>query len=389
MHPCRLLEEQRINPAAGADRLARWLLRNPWRLPGWQVFLLGVVQRERKGPLAWLVSWLLHFCSLAYGIGLQLNLLPYRLRPALAARLPARVHSIGNITVGGTGKTSAAAALARALTDRGERVALLSRGYSGSAAGVVSDGRRILMTAQQAGDEPFLLAHRLPGVAVLVGKDRRVTGRIAARLLGATALVLDDGFQYWKLRKDFEVVLVDALNPFGHGRLLPAGLLREPVSSLKRAHEIWLTHCDLAPQERVECLGRMLRRINPAARVIRTRHEPLSLTDMQGHILPLDSLKGRPIVALSSIGNPEAFERTLVRLGARPLPVRFRDHHRYSSQDVELVGRIASRLGCAVVTTEKDAVRLPSSGCRAPCWVVRVAIAPVAGEDSNWPVPGQ
>ena len=385
MQQRRILEEQKMALPERTAALAQWLAAHPWRLPHWQLFLLRVVQGDQRGLLAWLAAWILRLLSLIYGAGLALNLLPYRLWPALAFRLPARVFSIGNLTVGGTGKTSAAAALAQALSRSGERVALLSRGYSGQLAGVVSDGRRVMMSASQAGDEPFLLAHRLPGVAVLVGKDRRITGRVATRFLRATALVLDDGSQYWKMHKDLELVLVDALNPFGFGRLLPSGLLREPIGSIKRARQIWLTHCDLVPTSHMERLEKTVRRLSPGAQIIRTRHKPTSLAEIGGRPVALESLDGRPLIALSSIGSPEAFERTLMRLGAKPMAMRFRDHHRYSTHDVELIGSIAARLGRAVVTTEKDAVRLPPSGWRVPCLVLCVEISAMNGEQLPWP----
>ena len=183
--------------------------------------------------------------SVGYGLALQVHLGCYRLGLARRTRLPALVISIGNLTVGGTGKTTACLAVADYLHRQGHRVAVLSRGYRGEGeqgAHIVSHGVGPVVGVHQAGDEPYLMARALPGVSVLVGRDRRRTGALAVGQLGATAVVLDDGFQYQRLERDLDIVLVDALLPFGYDALVPRGLLREPVSHLARADAVWLTH---------------------------------------------------------------------------------------------------------------------------------------------------
>jgi len=365
--------------------------RNPWdgsyywRLPSWQRFMLRVVRGEGRSTAERLVAFALRLLSLAYHAGLAGNLLLYRLGILKAQRLPAAVISVGNITVGGTGKTSATCALARNASRRGEKVAVLSRGYGGARAGVVQNGGRLLMTQEQAGDEPYLIAAKLPGTAVLVGKHREITGKVAIERLSASVLILDDAFQYWPLYKDREIVLVDALNPFGFGHLLPGGMLREPVRNMKRAHEVWITHCDLVKPGEVERLRRTISALHPKAPVVETIHEPVGLLDLTGRPLPLEELRGKRIVALSSIGNPEAFERTLQKLGAVALPFRFRDHHKYTVRDAEEIEAIAAGVAEAMVTTEKDAVRLPARQWRLPCWVLQVEIKAVRGEITAWP----
>lgn len=323
-----------------------------------------------------------------YGFGLKVNWCFYEKNLLAIERLPCSVISVGNLTTGGTGKTSAVQMIARRLTDQGKQVAILSRGYGGrarSAGDLVSDGHRILLPAQQAGDEPFLMASRLPGVMVLVGKDRGRTGRRAVEELGAEVIVLDDGFQYRRLHKDLEIVLIDALNPFGFGHLLPRGLLREPVSNLRRAHAIWLTHADLvSPQEKEQILDR-LARIRPDLDVAETRHRPVGLRDLASdRDLSLEVVAGKRLAALSGIGNPASFELTLAKLGAQEvIPVRFPDHYRYRADEMqrlesELEGKID-----AVVTTEKDEVRLPSQTFRLPVWVLQVEMRFV-GREPTW-----
>jgi tetraacyldisaccharide 4'-kinase len=315
------------------------------------------------------LSWL-------YRGGLEANLLGYRLGLLKRTRLGAFVISVGNLTSGGTGKTSATQLIARALMQAEVRVAVLSRGHGGRSAGVVSDGARVLMTAQESGDEPLLTARALPGVPVLVGKDRRVTGAQAIRDFGAQALVLDDGFQYWRLVKDSEIVLVDALNPFGNGRVLPRGLLREPLGHIRRCHAVWITHADLADRGAVEALRERLRRLHPQATLAEARHRPTAIRELGGDApIPLDRLRGLRVTALSSIGNPAAFEMTLERLGALVAPLRFPDHHAYAPRDLEQVFARACSSTDAILTTEKDAIRLPAVSGPLPIWILRVEMA--------------
>ena len=333
--------------------------------------LREVIEGAPRGAAGRLLAGGLTGLSWLYRAGLEINLLGYRLALLKRARLDAFVVSVGNLTSGGTGKTTAAQLIARALTEAGLRAAVLSRGHGGRRAGVVSDGARVLMTAAESGDEPVLTARALPGVPVLVGKDRRVSGAHAIREFAARALVLDDGFQYWRLVKDREIVLVDALNPFGNGRLLPRGLLREPLGHLRRAHAIWITHADLVEPQALEALRERLRALHPHAAFALARHRPTAIREPGGDAeIPLDSLRGLRVLALSSIGNPTAFEMTVQRLGAAVTPLRFPDHHPYSSRDLEAVfARAGSRV---VLTTDKDAVRLPACRGPVPVWVLSV-----------------
>jgi tetraacyldisaccharide 4'-kinase len=217
-----------------------------------------------------------------------------------------------------------------------------------------------------------MMARALSGVSVLVGKDRRRTGREAIERTGAQVLVLDDGFQYQRLVKDVEIVLVDALAPFGYDFLVPRGRLREPVGSLARANAVWLTHADLVRERDLAELRARVEALAPKARVWEARHEPVRLRRLEGtEEEGVGALRGRRVVALSSVGNPVAFERTLGQLGAVVVGrARFPDHHRYRREDVR--GLPSERPEDLVVTTEKDAVRLPTGGIGREVWVLEV-----------------
>jgi 3-deoxy-D-manno-octulosonic-acid transferase len=347
---------------------------------GLRAFLVGALSGADTSAGARALIALLAPLSALYWLGLKVNRLMYRLRLARVTRLPVPVVSVGNLTAGGTGKTSAAALLAAEAVRRGRRPAILSRGYGGAAratgVAVVSDQGRLVAEPAQSGDEPHLLARKVPGATVLVGKDRRETGRRAIAEHGANLLILDDGFQYWRLAKDREIVLVDALAPFGTGLVLPAGILREPASHLRRADAVWITHADLVSEERVAAVRERVRRFF-AGPVVDTVHRPIELRSLNaGTTLDLGELKGKVVAALSGIGNPLAFELTMARLGARVLPVRFPDHHPYTPEDCLAVERFAKRRGAMIITTEKDAVRMDAGAFTVPVVVLVVELAP-------------
>jgi tetraacyldisaccharide 4'-kinase len=295
---------------------------------------------------------------------LKLLSLPYR--SAVAARnrlydrgifrqekLPCPVISVGNLTVGGTGKTPTVILLATLLRDKGRRPAVLSRGYGGSAqarVNTVSDGKRILTRWRQSGDEPVLIAGTVPGVPVLTGPRRILTGRVAVERFGADVLILDDAFQHRALFRDLDIVMLDAARPFGNGSLLPRGPLREPQEALHRAHLFIRT-------------GRMEREDAslPPLPTFRGVHRPRELVEAAtGRALPLTELKGAKVFAFAGIGSPEAFRQSLTALGAQIVSFRaFPDHHPYTLDDLEALRSQAGKCGAGwIVTTEKDGVRL-------------------------------
>ncbi|MBN1458603.1 MAG: tetraacyldisaccharide 4'-kinase, partial [Armatimonadetes bacterium] len=293
-----------------------------------------IVRGDLRRPSDRVAAAGLHMLSLAYAGALALHHAGYRVGLAKRTRVPARVIGLGNLTVGGTGKTTATLAVARWLAEQGHKVAVLSRGYRGRAerAGMlVSSGSGPLVSPEMAGDESYLLAEMLPGVAVLAGRDRRLTARRAIEEFAADTLVLDDAFQYQRLQKDVEIVLVDALAPFGYDFLVPRGLLRESPRHLARADAVWITHADLVRAPDLHAIRERVRRVAPRARLWEARHAPTKLVrweETEGKLEP-EGVRGRKIVALSSVGNPESFERTLEGLGAVLLGrARFADHHR-------------------------------------------------------------
>ncbi len=293
-------------------------------------------------------------------------------------KLPVEVISVGNLSMGGTGKTLAVMKLARELTAAGKKVVILSRGYgraSREAMAVVSTESGARLTPEEAGDEPYLLAVSLPGVPVIVGTNRRETGRYALEHFHPEVLLLDDGFQYWRLHRDTDIVLLDALQPAAREALAPRGFFREPWSHLGRAHEVWVTHADLASPAQLAHLKRRIAVFAPRARVRYTAHRPLFLRALDGAQAPLEMLRGRQVLALSGLGHPAEFEKMLVTLGAVVTPCRFPDHHRYSVDDL---ARIQAQLtgDMLLVTTPKDAIRLPTD-LPMPLWVVEVELAEV------------
>jgi tetraacyldisaccharide 4'-kinase len=278
------------------------------------------------------------------------------------------VVSVGNLTVGGTGKTPCVEYIAGFYRRSDRRVAVLSRGY-GSAGG--------------RNDEALVLEETLPDVPHLQGADRVALARTAIEELESEVLVLDDGFQHRRLARDLDVVLIDVTEPQGYGYLLPRGLLREPRSSLRRAGLVVLTRCDQASAERVDAVRREVRRYAPAVPVVETNHGPVELVNSSRTVAPLDELRARPVAAFCGIGNPEAFRRTLTDLGADIRAFRvYPDHHSYGRADVDSLRawlRELSPDGLAV-TTQKDLVklRIDRLGDR-PLWSLRVRLQVLTG----------
>lgn len=307
-----------------------------------------------------------------------------------------QVISIGNVTAGGTGKTPVTEIFARTLSAEGRKVAILSRGYRRKEAPwwrrlftqvidpplVVSDGRHVLLDSATGGDEPYMLASNLPGVAVVVDRNRVKAGRYAIKRLGCNTIILDDGFQYQKLKHSVEVLLVDATNPFGNGNMLPRGILREPARRLKRADIIFLTKC----HGDASAVREEIRRYNSTAEIVECNHTPKMLRDVWSREeYPLSWLQGKTTCTLSGIASPKGFENSLRRLGARVVWCeRYADHHRYDSSEIlYALNRTADMGADALVTTEKDAVRFPRlETTPVRCLYLRIAIEILSGAES-------
>ena len=364
-----------------------------------ETFLLEVILEERKGFRESIVRGLLYGLSKVFQVAVKTRRFLYNFRILRDSTLGVQVIAIGNLTVGGTGKTPVVEKFARELRDEGRNVAILSRGYRSKPVPihkwlvnkvllrddttpprVVSDGRSLLLDSEMAGDEPYMLASNLKDVVVLVDKDRVKSGRYAIEKFGCDTLLLDDGFQYWKLRgRRLDVVLIDRQQPFGNERLLPRGTLREPPSHLARASFIFITKSDGNTAE----LRRRIAQVNPSAGIIECIHHPLYLEDVfTGQRLGLELLKHCKVASLSGIAQPESFEQSLVQLKAELVySKRFADHHRFTQQEIlNAINRSKKRQAEAIITTQKDAVRFPKLDRRdLPIYFMRVEIKILSG----------
>lgn len=302
-------------------------------------------------------------------------------------RLPCPVISVGNLTLGGTGKTPAAELAVKTLLQGGIVAGVVSRGYGRRTRGalVVADRHGIKADSAAAGDEPFLLARRLPGTPVVVGENRYEAGRVCLERFGVGALVLDDAFQHRTLEKDLEIVLVSSIAPWGNGRLFPSGPLREPVSALTRAHLVVITG---PPDEAsVRTIADTVKAQNPTGRVVTARYEPVECWEVGGRAAPgVAGLSGLRLYAFAGIARPGNFKRTLAELGVSVVGfTQFPDHHWYLANELEALASEARARGAqALITTEKDAVRcfgltLPS----LPVWALAVRLALTDGR-SAW-----
>lgn len=306
---------------------------------------------------------LLGAASLAYGAGVMGRKLLYDLKVFSRKRLDAKVICVGNLTTGGTGKTPAVLLAAETLRRRGHDVAIISRGYGRTApkrdVTVLLDGRHT--DWKLCGDEPWMIHQSLQGlgVPVLVCPDRAKAGDLAVEMYGSRVIILDDGFQHLKLHRDLDVVLVNARDPFGGRRLLPLGDLREPLSALRRAHMVIITHADRVTAADLAQLREDIEKIHPGVTVLESAHEADHVLDVRTEKKhSLEHLKGKPVVALSGLGDPLSFETQLEELSAVVSQTwRYPDHHPYTEREMRSIE--ALRGGLPLVTTAKDFVRLP------------------------------
>ena len=320
----------------------------------------------------WLILGFLRGCSYLYEYGVRLKLAMYDMGIKKKEKLDCCVISIGNITVGGTGKTPTAQKMADLIKRMGYRVVILNRGYRShwdKEIGVVSDGNKIFMTAYEAGDEAYLMAKTLPGIPVVIGKNRAVTGKYAVEKLNAEVIIMDDGYQHWHLERDLDVVLVDTLNMFGNGCVLPRGMLREPLENLNRGDLFLLTKTDQSSVLSRMQLRKTIERYNAKAPVVESVHHPKNFVEIadwykgitQNH-MDLFELEGKDVMVFSAIGNPSSFEQTLSSIGLNiKEAVRYPDHHDYGMLEMQyILERASSHKAVAMITTSKDAVKIPT-----------------------------
>jgi len=312
------------------ESLRAWL---DTQLDALYTFGLEVNFEQRRGKRAALLRSFLYLLSKIWQLGVNIQRFLIRVRILRDSTLGIQVIAIGNLTVGGTGKTPVVEKFARELQNQGRTVAILSRGYrskpqrfsqwllnallfraDSTPPRVVSDGKSLLLDSDTAGDEPYMLASNLKDVVVLVDKNRVKSGRYAIENFGCDTLLLDDGFQYWRLAgRRQDIVLIDCQQPFGNEQMLPRGTLREPPSHLARASAIFITKSEGDTTQ----LRQRIAAYNPVAGIIECVHHPLYFEDVfTGEQKDLDFIKGKRVASLSGIAQPESFEQSLVRLGA-------------------------------------------------------------------------
>jgi tetraacyldisaccharide 4'-kinase len=362
---------------------------------------LEIIFGQRRGKLPTLIRALLFMLSKVYQFLFSIYRFCIRVRLMRDSTLGIQVIAIGNLTYGGTGKTPVVEKFARELQRQGRTVAILTRGYRSrpqplgetllnklllredtTPPRVVSDGKNLLLDSDSAGDEPFMLASNLKDVVVLVDKNRVKSGRYAIEHYGCDTLLLDDGFQYWRLAgRRQDVVLVDCQQPFGNEHLVPRGTLREPPANLARAHVIFITKSD----GQTAALRERISRYNPTAGIIECIHAPLYFEDVfTGERKGLDFVRSLRLASLSGIAQPESFDQSLVKL-CRELVYskRFADHHRFTQQEIlNAINRSKKRQADVIVTTQKDAVRFPKLDRRdLPIYFMRVEIKILSGAE--------
>ena len=364
-----------------------------------ETVVLELISGQRRGKRAAVARFGLLLLSKVFAAAIIVRRFLYDVRILRDSTLGVQVIAIGNVTVGGTGKTPVVEKFARELKEQGRVVAILSRGYRSkppplskrlidkllwrddrTPPRVVSDGKSLLLNSETAGDEPYMLASNLKDVIVLVDKDRVKSGRYAIEKFGCDTLLLDDGFQYWKLagrRRD--IVLIDCQLPFGNGHMLPRGILREPVAHLSRASTIFITKSD----GKTAALRARIAKHNPGAAIIECIHSPLYFEDVfTGERHGLEYLLQKKVASFSGIAQPESFEQSLVQLGAELVYAkRFADHHRFTQQEVlNAINRSKKRQAQVILTTQKDAVRFPKIDRRdLPILFMRVEIKILSG----------
>jgi tetraacyldisaccharide 4'-kinase len=330
---------------------------------------LALVRGDTRGIGPTLQRWLLRGAAIPYGLAVRLRNLLYNRGWLRSERVSAAVVSVGNLTVGGTGKTPCVEYVASFYRARVLRVAILSRGYG-------STGGR--------NDEALVLEENLPDVPHLQGADRVALARTAIEELESEVLVLDDGFQHRRLFRDRDLVLIDATAPWGHGYLLPRGLLREPITGLRRAQVVVLTRCDQVGSDRRAELRHQIGRLAPGVVVVESTHRPVELVNSERATAALTVLREKPVAAFCGLGNPESFRRTLLDLGATVTAWRtYPDHHPYSRADVEELRAWARTLAADtnIVTTQKDLVKIGLTRLGdCPLWALRIRLHVEAGE---------
>jgi len=323
-------------------------------------YLYLLATDKKRGFIAGFFKIFLFILSLIYGLIVRISSFLYRIKPY---QLNCKVISIGNITLGGTGKTILVELLARLLKDKGHKVAVLSRGYKRK----IPKPETRIPSPGTMGDEPYMLSRNLGNIPVVVDKDRIKGAKKAIRDYGVDTVILDDGFQQWRINKNLEIVTIDATNPLGNFNLLPRGILREPLSSLRRADIFILTKVNLNP-DMLE-IKKFLNRINPTSLIVEAIYKPVGFykLGMPGNnLLSPDEFRAKKVSLVCGIADPKSFENLVSNLGMNiVLSFSFPDHYLYTEGDLDKIISDSKQKGVSIIiTTEKDSVRFPTVDCQ-------------------------
>jgi tetraacyldisaccharide 4'-kinase len=327
---------------------------------------LRTVSAKKRNIKQGMFLMLLYFISFLYRFGLFVKQSLYSLGILKKNNFSKRIISVGNITVGGTGKTPFVEEIGRKIIRSGKKLLIVEKGYKRKKkrnTDVVSDGSSVLLRSAEAGDEPFMIARNLPEARVVVSKDKIKGIKFGISEFAPDVVILDDGFQKRQaINGAHNVVLINAMNPFGYNRIFPAGLLREPVKSLESADTVVITNTNLVDDySKVAKITRTVEKINKNAKIFESEHQPKYFYNIStGEKEQLDFISGKKIIIFSSLGNPEGFERTVSAMGASVMmSIRFRDHHKLVKKEIlGLMGLLARTNTALLLTTEKDEVRL-------------------------------
>lgn len=339
------------------------------------------MEEERSDICSRIIQKVLYPFSRIYGFVVKTRIFFYKKGILRCVRLPVPVFSVGNITVGGTGKTPVVEHIARYLRAKGKRVAILSRGYAASIRQENnSSGKNI------CNDEYLLFKENIPDVPHLLNKSRVKGGLEAIKRFQAECLVLDDGFQHLRLARDLNIVIIDALNPFGHEQIIPRGMLREPLEGLKRANMILLSHVDQCSRDKITVITNRLREITGGVPVVETVHKPICLESAKDAAkLDIHCLRGKRVFVFCAIGNPVSFRKSIEGLGAEIAGIRvFPDHHVYTLSELqEMNAEAQSMKPDAIVITQKDRVKIGNnlSIWDFPVWTLKIEICVVNGRE--------
>ncbi|MDP2939238.1 MAG: tetraacyldisaccharide 4'-kinase [Candidatus Omnitrophota bacterium] len=323
-------------------------------------YFYNLASEKVNSVFASFVKFILFLLSLVYSLAVKFIFYAYKSNILRTYYLNCKVISVGNITWGGTGKTPIVEMIANKLIKEGRKVAIQSRGYKRKK--TPQNSRLETADYRTMGDEPFMLQENLNEIPVIVGKNRVLEAKLALERLNLDVVILDDGFQHWKLFRDLDIVAIDATNPFGKGFLIPRGILREPLKGLKRADIFLLTHTDSA-KDNLNSLIQRLEEINPKAEIFESIHSPIgfyNILDTQKKIINTNLIKGKKIGIVTAIGNPASFKESVLNLGLNvSLKFIFLDHHEFSQDDFDRIITSCLKEGLStLVTTAKDATRL-------------------------------